>query len=116
MALSASLDAGLNGVAALESAVARGMSFFLGRLTGTYGGAITTMTLPIGTPYFVSIPPASGYFFDYNIGTSMFGIRRSAATDTAFVTSNISIDLSSFSAYWNGTTSCGLPFIAFGWG
>jgi hypothetical protein len=116
MALSVSVDAGLMGNPSMEAARSRNMSFYLGRLTGTYGGAVTTLTIPISTPYFVSIPPASGYMFEYNHVLSMFGMRRSAATDSAFVTCNTSIDLSSFSAFWNGTTSCGLPFVAFGWG
>jgi hypothetical protein len=118
MALSATLDAGLMGNPSFEMAKSRNMSIYLGRLTGTYGGAFTTLTLPIGTPYFVSIPPASNYAFQYNVATSMFSviIQGASASNSVMATSPTSIDLSSFASYWNGTTSCGLPFIALGWG
>jgi hypothetical protein len=117
MALTASLDMGLNGNPSFESARARGMMVYVGRLTGTYGGALTTLTLPIGTPYFVSIPPASTYAFQYNVGTSMFSIlvQGASVSNSNLATSPTSIDLASFATYWNGTTSAGLPFVAFGW-
>lgn len=117
MALSVSLDAGLMGNPSFEAARSRNMAVYVGRLTGTYGGALTTMTIPIATPYFVNIPPASNYAFQYNVGTSMFSIliQGTSASNAVLATSPTSIDLASFATYWNGTTSAGLPFIAFGW-
>jgi hypothetical protein len=118
MALTVSLDAGLMGNPTVETAKSRGMAMYVGRLVGTYGGALTTMTIPIGMPLFVSIPPVSNYAFHYNVGTSMFAVmvQGASASNSVLATSPTSIDLASFASYWNGTVSCGLPFVAFGWG
>jgi hypothetical protein len=117
MALTVSLDAGLMGSPNMEQAKARNMAMYVGRLIGTYGGALTTMTIPIGMPLFVSIPPVSNYAFQYNVGTSMFAIQiTGSTTNVQFATLTTSVDLASFASYWNGTVSCGLPFVAFGWG
>jgi hypothetical protein len=118
MALTVSCDAGFSGNPTFESARSRGAIFYLGRLTGTVSAAaVCTLTMPFGTPYFVSIPPASGYMFTYNIGTSVLKILvPPTSTVSYFEIPCTTIDLSCFTSFWNGTTSCGLPFIAVGWG
>jgi hypothetical protein len=117
MALTVSCDIGLMGNPSFEQAASRGLNCYVGRLTGTYGGALTTMTIPIGMPLFVSIPPVSNCAFQYNVGTSMFAIQiTGSTTNVIFATLTTSVDLASFSSYWNGTTSAGLPFFAVGWG
>jgi len=117
MALTASLDLGLNALGNLESATVRKLGFYLGRLTGTYGGALTTMTVPMGQAYFVSIPPASTYAFQYNAASTWFAImvQGASASNSNLATSPTSVDLASFTCYWNGTVTTGLPFFALGW-
>jgi hypothetical protein len=117
MALTVSLDSGLMGNPSFEQGVARNLQVYVGRLTGTYGGALTTMTVPIGQAYFVSIPPASTYAFQYNAASNWLAIlvQGASASNSNLATSPTSIDLASFICYWNGTVSAGLPFIAFGY-
>jgi hypothetical protein len=117
MALTVSLDVGLMGNTKIESAHSRGLNMYIGRLVGTYGGALTTMTIPLGMPLFVNIPPVSTYAFQYEVGTSMFAVlvQGASASNSNLATSPTSIDLASFASYWNGTVSCGLPFVALGW-
>lgn len=121
MALTASLDIGLNANPELKSLKSRGYKFYLGRLTGTYGGALTTMTVPgINNVMFVCIPPASGHVFDYDIGTSRFCLRSSGLSSTAsyaegyLVSGSATLDLTSFTMAWNGVATTGLPFLAIG--
>jgi hypothetical protein len=116
MALTVSADIGLCGNYELDESKARGLKLFIGRLTGIYGGALTTVTLSnIGLPLLVCIPPASNYAFQYNPGTQMFAILDGpSATSNCFGTVTTTFDLASFACYWNGTTSAGLPFFAFG--
>lgn len=121
MALTASLDIGLNGNPDINSYHSRGFKFYLGRLTGTYGGALTTMTVPgLANVAFVSIPPASGFMFDYNVGTSMFAVRAGSVSLTATyaigysASGSTSLDLTSFTMMWNNVATTGLPFFAIG--
>lgn len=121
MALTASLDIGLNGNPEVESYHAKGYKFYLGRLTGTYGGALTTMTVPgINQVVFVSIPPVSGFAFDYNVGTSMFAVRTAHVSNTAtyaegyMSSGSTSLDLTSFTMAWNGVATTGVAFFAVG--
>jgi hypothetical protein len=118
MALTVSCDIGFGGNPTFESAQARGAIMYVGRLIGTVSaGAVCTLTMPFAQPYFVSIPPVSSYMFQYNIGTSVFKILvPPTSTVSYFEIPCTTIDLSCFTSYWNGTTSCGLPFFAVGWG
>jgi len=121
MALTASLDIGLGTSMRIESYHSRGYKFYLGRLTGTYGGALTTLTVPgINQVVFVSIPPASGFAFDYNVGTSMFAIRTGSVSLTATyaigycASGSTTLDLASFTMAYNGVATTGIPFFAIG--
>lgn len=121
MALTASLDMGLNGNSEVENYTSRGYKFYLGRLTGTYGGALTTMTVPgINQVVFVNIPIASGFAFDYNVGTSMFAMRTAHVSNTAsyaegyMSSGSTTLDLTSFTMAWNGVATTGIPFFAVG--
>ena len=121
MALTASLDMGLNGNMEVENYTSRGYKFYLGRLTGTYGGALTTMTVPgINQVVFVNIPPASGFVFDYNVGTSMFAMRAGSVSLTAsyaigyLASGSATLDLTSFTMAFNGVATTGIPFFAVG--
>jgi hypothetical protein len=121
MALTASLDIGLGTNPEIASYKSRGYKFYLGRLTGTYGGALTTMTVPgINNVVFVSIPPASGFMFDYNVGTSMFALRAGSVSLTAsyaigyIASGSTTLDLTSFTMAYNGVATTGIPFFAVG--
>lgn len=121
MALTASLDMGLNGNCGLESFNSRGYKLYLGRLTGTYGGALTTMTVPgLNNVMFVSIPPVSGYMFDYFVASTVFAMRAGSASNTAsyaegyMCSGSATLDLSSFTMNWNGVATTGIPFLAIG--
>jgi hypothetical protein len=117
MALTVSMDSGYMGNPTLEQGVARGAMFYVGRLSGTYGGALTTMTVPINQAYFVSIPNASTYAFQYNAASTWFAIlvQGASASNSVLATCASSIDLASFICYWNGTVTSGVPFFAIGW-
>jgi len=72
MALSATHDDRLNKNPELQSAMARGINFTVGTLRITYSGAGgLSWTFPWNKTVFVSVPPQSGYIFDYNATTSM---------------------------------------------
>jgi hypothetical protein len=121
MALTASLDIGLGGNSEIESFDSRGYKFYLGRLTGTYGGALTTMSVPgMNNVMFVSIPPVSGYVFDYLLASTVFAMRAGSVSCTAsyaigyLASGSASIDLSSFTMNWNGVATTGVPFLAIG--
>jgi hypothetical protein len=117
MALTVSLDSGLMGNPSFEEAAARNLQFYVGRITGTYGGAFTTMTVPINQAFFVSIPPASTYAFQYNGASTVFAIlvQGPSVSNSTLATCPTSIDMSSFTMLWNGTVTTGVPFIAVGW-
>jgi hypothetical protein len=122
MPLTASLDIGLAGNSTLETYHSRGYKFYLGRLTGTYGGALTTMTVPGFTNVmFVSIPPVSGYMFDYLLASTLFAMRAGSASNTASYaegyqcSGSATLDLSSFTMNWNGVATTGVPFLAIGY-
>lgn len=120
MALTVSNDSVFGSNLEIKSGIARGMGFSFGRLTGTYGGALTTMTIPgMNSPIFVMIPPASNFAFQYNPGTTYFGIlslSTASASYEGFATYNVSTDLSSFTCFHNGVATVGVAFCAFGWG
>lgn len=120
MALTASLDMGLNSNPTIENYTSRGYKFYLGRLTGTYGGAYTTMTVPgINQVMFVSIPPVSGYTFDYAIASTYFAMRCGGSATASYaegflVSGSATLDLASFTMNWNGVATTGIPFLAIG--
>jgi hypothetical protein len=94
-----------------------GLKFFLGKLTGTYGGAWTTMTVPMSGTYFVHIPPVSNYVFAYNVATTVFAmiVGGASASNSVLATSPTSVDLSSFNCVFNNEATVGVPFVAFGY-
>lgn len=118
MALTVSVDTGLMGQNTFVGASARKYGYMLGRLTGTYGGALTTLTVSgMRHPIFVNIPPVSTYAFQYNPGTSEFAVlvQGASASNSNLATSPTSIDLACFTCYFEGTTTVGVVFAAFGW-
>lgn len=72
MALTITHDSRLNKNPEMQSALARGINFSVGTLRITYSAAGgLSCSMPFSKTVFVSIPPQSGYVFEYNVTTSM---------------------------------------------
>jgi hypothetical protein len=120
MAFVASVDSAFCGNSEFKSGIARGLQLSFGRITGSYGGALQTITIAgMNTPIFVIIPPVSGYAFQYDALTNLFAILVGAtapAAQVVFPTYSTSVDLSSFTCYFNGLSTVGVGYLAIGWG
>lgn len=120
MALVASMDSILNGSSEMKSAMARGLKFNIGRITGSWGGVRQSITLGgLNTPLFVFIPPVSNYMFQYNPLTDYVSVlsehTSSADGQVKLATYSTSIDLSCFTMYFNGQSTVGIGYLAIGY-
>ena len=117
--MAATMDSAFCGNYEIGSFEARAGQFTFGRLTGTYGGAWTSITIGgMNQVAFVIIPPVSNYLFQYSASTTQYCILYQGASASNSVLASVasSIDLSSFTCMLNGVATAGVAFAAFGWG
>lgn len=120
MALVASVDSAFNSNSELKSGIARGLRLSFGRINGSWGGVLMTVTVGgMNMPLFVHIPMASGYAFQYDCLTNLMAplVQSTApAAQTPFASFSTTMELSCFTCYFNGESTVGIGYMAVGWG
>lgn len=120
MALAATVDSAFNTNSELKSGIARGLQFSFGRITGSWGGVLQTVTIGgMNVPIFVAIPPVSGIAFQYNCLTNLLAplvCATAPAAQVVFASYSTSVDLSCFTCVFNGQSTVGVGYMAIGWG
>jgi hypothetical protein len=121
MAIVATYDSAFQGNTNVESFAARGGNLAFGRLTGTYGGAWTTVTIGgMNNTGFVVFQPNSNLNFQYQVASTVFAIivpGSLTSTIAGFlnnVTCPTSFDLSCLTCVFNGAATVGVAFCAIG--
>lgn len=112
MALSATYDTRLNKNYEIKSGIARGLGMAFGTLAVTYSTAGgLSWTCPFDKTVWVSVPPVSGYQFQYNVTTNILKAYEVVVTTTALAStlSEVASD-TDFTALTDSLRFCAFGF------